>query len=111
MTNLKSLEDMITKSSTENTDYGIWMKTELDKLILFSEKIMNLPQDEMEASAKPFFEKLTSLYQLSLLINNLNEESKIWILPALNYLKQKYIPSEVTEITPLSTEEVKGLIA
>ncbi len=102
----------ISKSAVKSAEYGKWIKEELQKLVLFSEKLKKLSQDEMEASAKPFFEKLTSIYQISLLIDNLNTESKEWILPALNYLKEKYSPAEgLKEITPLSTVEVKGLIA
>lgn len=103
--------DEVNKSADKSTSYGKWVKEELNKLILFSEKIKTLPSDQMEASAKPFFEKLTSLYQISLLIDDLNEESKAWVLPALNYLKQKYTPSELAEVVPLSSDEVKGLIA
>ncbi len=103
--------DEINKSADKSAQHGNWIKKELNKLILFAEKIIKLPQDEVEASAKPFFEKLTSLYQITLLIDNINNESNQWILPALNYLKGKYIPSELTEVTPLSVREVKELIA
>lgn len=113
MTKSKGFEvicDEINKSADNNEEYGTWIKAELKKLVQFSGKISKLEQDEVEASAKPFFEKLTSLYQIALLTDNLNEESTKWILPALSYLKGKYSPSELTEITPLSVEEVKGLI-
>src|SRR5680860_941850 len=103
--------DEIKKSAVKNPDFGNWVQLELNRLILFSEKIMNLPQDEMEASAKPFFEKLTSLYQLSLLLDNLNQESEKWILPALKFLMEKYTPSELSVVTPLSSEEVRDLVA
>jgi len=101
----------IIRSAESNAEYGKWMKDELNKLIVFTEKLRTLQQDEMEASAKPFFEKLTSLYQISLLVDALNEESKTWILPALNYSVGKYSPSELKDIKPLSVEDVKGLIA
>lgn len=113
MTKSKGFEvicDEINKSAANNDEYGTWIKTELKKLVSFAGKISQRPQDELEASAKPFFEKLTSLYQIALLTDNLNDESKQWILPALSYLKGKYTPSELAEITPLSVEEVKGLI-
>ena len=103
--------DEISKSADKNKEHGAWLKAELNKLFLFSGKLKMLSQDEVEASAKPFFEKLTSLFQLSLLIDNLNEESKAWILPAFNYLKEKYAPSELKEVKPLSIVEVKDLIA
>ena len=114
MTKSKGFEvlcEEVFKSADNNAVYGKWLKEELTKLISFSEKLAKLSQDEMEASAKLFFEKLTSIYQLSLIIDNLNEESKQWIEPALNYLKEKYAPSELVQIRPLSTDEVKGLVA
>ena len=101
----------INKSVTKSETYGKWLQQELTKLILFYEKIKQFSQDKMEASAKIFFEKLTSLFQISLLIDNLNEDSKSWILPSLNHLKEKYSPTELPEITPLSVDEVKELIA
>lgn len=101
----------VIRSAENNAEYGKWLKDELNKLIVFTEKLRTLQQDEMEASAKPFFEKLTSLYQISLLIDALNEESKVWILPALNYLIGKYSPSKLKDVKPLSVEEVKGLLA
>lgn len=101
----------INAAADTSQQYGAFMKDELNKLIQFAEKLKKMPQDEMEASAKLFFEKLTSLYQLSLLLNNLNEESRQWILPALAWLKEKYTPAGLTEVQPLSVNEVKGLIA
>jgi len=101
----------ITRSAETSAEHGKWIKDELNKLIFFSEKLITLNQEQTETSAKPFFEKLTSLYQVSLLIDALNEESKAWIVPALKYLIGKYSPSELKEVKPLSVEEVKGLIA
>jgi len=106
----------IIRSAKNNSDpiaigFGSWMTIELKKLIDFSEKLKMLPPDEMEASARTFFEKITSLYQISLLIDNLNDESKEWILPALDFLKEKYSPLELKKAKPLAAEEVKKLIA
>jgi acyl-CoA dehydrogenase len=101
----------ITRSAENSKEHGKWMKDELNKLILFAEKLMTLSPEETEASAKPFFEKLTSLYQISILLDEVNEESKVWILPALNWLIAKYSPSELKEVKPLSVEEVRGLLA
>ena len=79
MTKSKGFEvicEEIAKSASNNAEYGSWIKDELKKLIAFAKKIRTLAQDELEASAKPFFEKLTSLYQIALLTDNINEESK-----------------------------------
>jgi acyl-CoA dehydrogenase len=98
------------RTANGNAMYGPFMKEELQKLISFSETLKKMPQDEMESSAKLFFEKLTSLYQISLLCDALNDESKEWILPALAYLKEQYKPGGLQEVKPLSVEQVKGLI-
>ena len=100
----------ISRVAKGNTTYGSFMQTELANLVSFAEKLKGMPQDEMESSAKLFFEKLTSLYQISILIDALNDESKEWILPALAYLKEKYAPTGLQEVKPLSVAEVKGLI-
>lgn len=89
----------------------IWMLEELNNLISFSETLKKLSQDEMEASAKPFFEKLVALYQVSLLAEELNDESKKWIVPALTFLLGKFKPAALSVQKPLTSEEVKDLIA
>lgn len=101
----------ITRSAESSEEHRKWMKDELHKLIVFAEKLMILTPEQTEASAKPFFEKLTSLYQISILLDELNEESKVWILPALNWLIAKYSPSELKQVNPLSIEELSGLLA
>ena len=103
--------DEIARAAKSNAAYDGFMQAELVSLISFSEKLKVMPQDEMESSAKLFFEKLTSLYQISLLIDALNDESKEWILPALTYLKEKFALTGLQKVKPLSVAEVKGLIA
>jgi hypothetical protein len=106
----KAVATEISKSAAKSSEYGAFLKEELSKIIAFGEQIRTLPQDEMEATARGFFEKLTSLYQASLLVDALDESSKAWIAPALKYLVNKYKGDELTAVKPLSVEEVKGLI-
>lgn len=101
----------INNSASQSKEYGAWLKEELNKLIAYAEKLKKLPQEEMEASAKLFFEKLTALFQISLLIDNQNEESVRWVLPSLKFLKEKYSPEELKTVKPLSVDETRGLIA
>lgn len=101
----------INHSAAGLSPHSRWMKEELKKLIDFSEKIKKYSQDDMEASAKPFFENLTRLYQISLLMDNLNEVSQKWILPAIDYLKERYLASPNTKVKTLSLAEVKDLVA
>jgi acyl-CoA dehydrogenase len=102
-------EEIFTSSET-NKDYSKFLKDELKNLIAFAESLKAFPQEEVEASARQFFDKLTTLYQMALLIDELNDESRNWILPSLKFLKEKYAPSGLQSIKPLSVAEVKGLI-
>jgi acyl-CoA dehydrogenase len=95
----------------KNKEQGKWLLQELEPLSIFPKKLAMLQQDEMEATAKPFFEKLTSLYQIALLVDAINDESSKWLLPAIDYLKSKYAPAELKEQKPISVDEVKNLIA
>jgi acyl-CoA dehydrogenase len=106
----KAIATEITKSAAKTKDYGSFLTDELNKIIAFGEQLRQLPQDEMEATAREFFEKLTSLYQISLLADALDETSKAWIEPALNFLVNKYSGGELKIVRPLTVEEVRGLI-
>ncbi|MBW8051953.1 MAG: acyl-CoA dehydrogenase [Cytophagales bacterium] len=98
----------INQNASLHHEYKKPMLTELDDLIRFAKGFKDMKQDKMEYSAKLFFEKLTNLYQIALLLGALNKESEDWIIPALNYLKEP--STELKTKEPLSTDEVKRLI-
>ena len=106
----KAVATEISKSAAKSTEYGSFLKEELTKIISFGEQLRALSQDEMEATARVFFEKLTSLYQISLLVDALDDTSRAWIAPALKYLVNKYGGDELKAVQPLSAAEVAGLI-
>jgi hypothetical protein len=106
----KAVATEISRSAAKSAEYGAFLKEELAKIIAFGEQLRQLPQDEMEATARGFFERLTSLYQISLLTDALDESSKAWIAPALKYLVNKYGGDELKTVQPLTVAEVKGLI-
>jgi hypothetical protein len=109
---LTVLLEEIANSANNSPENAEFLRNGISELVAFGESLKTLPQDEMEASAKVFFENLTSLYQISLLIDNLDKESNVWIDPALNYLKTAYYPSaKLQQVHPLSVETVNGLIA
>ncbi len=101
----------IKNSAGKSPEFGSWMKKELAILENYSSTLKKLSQDEMEATAQLFFEKLTSLFQVSLLIEATDQESKAWIAPALNFLRRRYESSAMEKVQPLSLNEVKSLIA
>ncbi|MFN8285768.1 MAG: acyl-CoA dehydrogenase family protein [Chitinophagales bacterium] len=106
-----TLSSEIERSANNSSAHGEFVLNGLLQLKTFAEKLKQLPQDEMEASAKPFFEQLTTLYQITVLIDNLTEDSKAWIEPSISVLKNRFAPAMLHQIKPLSVEEVKGLIA
>jgi acyl-CoA dehydrogenase len=87
-----------------------WIEEKLHELISFSDKLKKLPADELEATAKLFFDKVTSLYQIALLIDALDEESKTWIVPAIEFLKNKYGPGGLHIVKPLTVNQVKDIV-
>lgn len=101
----------IERSAGSSAMHGDFLRSGLLELKTFAERLKALPQDEMEASAKPFFEQLTTLYQLSVLIDNLAEENKGWVEPSITFLKNRFAPTGLNGVKPLSVEEVNGLIA
>jgi acyl-CoA dehydrogenase len=106
----KAIASEISNSAAKSEQYGAFLKEKLKDIISFGEELKQLPQDEMEATARVFFDKLTSLYQVSLLVDALNEGSKAWIEPALKFLTDQYTGSGLNAVKPLSVEEVKGLV-
>lgn len=108
---LQVLFEEIGLIASKSPEHGAFIASKLKELVAFGESLMGLPQDEMEASGKVFFEKLTTLFQVALLTEALDEESATWINPALNWLKDHYSPGGLHAQKPLSVEEVQGLIA
>jgi acyl-CoA dehydrogenase len=107
---LQVLAEEIANSAVKSKEYGEFINNELKTLVDFAGKLKTMPQDEMEASARLFFDKLTSLFQISLLVDALNDESRLWIAPSLSFLKERYLSEGLKPIKPLSVAEVKGLI-
>lgn len=100
----------IAKSANASQDYQKLLNDGLKELVAFAGQLGHLPQDEMEASARIFFEKLTALYQISLLVDAWNDESRAWIDPALKFLSNQYAGERLQPVQPLSVQQVAGLI-
>lgn len=97
----------IAKSDSEN---GKWLEEKLSELVSFTATLKNLPQDEMEATAKLLFDKLTSLFQIALLVDASDKESKEWTAPAIEFLKEAYSPYKLKAIQPLTAKAIKKMI-
>jgi len=83
---------------------------QFDQLNQKINQLRNLDKDSMEVEAKYVFEKLTRLYQIALLYNYKDEDSKVWISPAIICLKQLYFNTSEQKIV-FTRAEVKAMIA
>lgn len=93
--------------------YSTSLDAAIEELSDFATRLIKMESDEMQANAKPFFERLTTVYQMSLMIKNLDEVSEKWILPALSYFEKKILKGNplLENITVLSEQELDRLIA
>ena len=66
-------------------------------------------KDCIEVTAKPLFSELIKLYQISLLIDERDDESEKWIDPALEYFTGTF-SSDISMKEPASTEKIADLI-
>ena len=66
-------------------------------------------RDLIESSAKPLFKELIQLYQMSLIIGEMDAVNEAWMKPALNYLASKY-DKDLRIETPLTVKQIDDLI-
>mgnify|MGYP000114906131 CR=1 FL=1 len=82
-----------------------WIASELKGLQQLISEINELKNpDTIQASAPLFFDRLTNLYQVAILVNEKNDENQKWINPALSFLANRYenklkITSEISSDT------------
>jgi len=103
--------DEISTNISAAENHSDIMQSELDNLMVFPKELTKCSQDEKEHSSKVFFERLTRLYELSLLISANDPESQAWIAPAIAFLQSKSENEKLATSKPLSVEEVSHLIA
>jgi len=83
----------------------------VDRLYKTLQEFQSMERDEIESTAKPVFEKLTQYFKLCILIQNLSDDNKGWIQPAINFFKQDLLDKGIQKRTPLTKSEVDDLIA
>jgi hypothetical protein len=75
-----------------------------------SKNILKHEPETMEAFAKPFFEKLTSLYQIATLLSYKNRDSERWILPAVERLTRAMEGGPLKPTAPVSRAEMERMM-
>ena len=105
--------------------YNTWADEDVENAELWQRAIIELralegllsslaqqPQDIMEATAKPAFERLTQFYQLYCLLHYYDEESAAWLSPAINFYLRRIQPIMSIDLqTVPSLETIKNLLA
>ena len=80
-----------------------------EKLQVKIDKLSEYSTNEMEVNAKIYFEKLTTLYQIALLIHATDRESIKWTKPTIRFLTNKFIGNEEDSFL-YSVKEVEEMI-
>lgn len=106
-----TLSAEVENTASNNVEHADFLRSNLQQLKAFAENLKQMNAEDMEASAKPFFERLTTLYQVSVLIDNVNDESRGWLIPSINWLKASMDNAGLSAVKPLSVDEVKDMVA
>lgn len=99
----------IIQKSLENAgDFKETMQASLSKLQKNAQTFQNTDKENLQLQAKIFFEELTNLFQLSLIVDNMTEANKAWMYPTATFLSQQLKKETNTKL--YSVEAIKGLI-
>ncbi len=85
-------------------------KKELNELKEIAAILFKQEQDVMETTAFYFFERLTLLYQISLMLTYQDEKSRSWIAPAVQYFTQQKEKQLTRFSSPPEEESIRQLI-
>ena len=108
---LKLIFEEIAASLPKAENYNDWVATELKGLQHLISEINELKNAEaIQASAPQFFDRLTNLYQVAILISERNHENQKWINPALSFLVSRY-ENKLSIASEITTETIHNLIS
>lgn len=97
--------------ATSDKVHGDWMRNESKKLFSYSEKLFQMNSEAMQYNAPVFFNRLTLLLQMSIMIKGFDNASKAWVAPTLQYLRRQVEGGDLTSEDVPSKEVVEGLLA
>lgn len=112
---LSEIEILYNAWSDEDVENAeLWQRAtiELRALEGLLSSLTQQPQEIMEATAKPAFERLTQFYQLYCLLHYYDEESAAWITPAINFHLRRLQPVMVIDLQAApSLETIQKMLA
>lgn len=100
---LEVLVEEIRSKSDKKSDAG------LEKILTLISAFAGESNDTIETSAKPLFEQLIRIYQLTLAQQEMEDTNRKWLKPALDYMKNGQ-KNDLELVTPPSNQIVKNLI-
>lgn len=106
---LKVMMEEIQTSLGKNPNFDDIILATLKKLETEASSLFKMEKEELELNAKYFFEELTTIYQLSIVLTQTDNANEAWMLPTAQFLKNQ-LEGKQNKALP-SVEEVKGLIA
>ena len=92
------------------TQYESLLKNALHEVVTLFKSFKEDGQEEVEATAKPLFERLTLLFQIAVLYEYLDDQSNPWINPAIDYLVEQVQGSPLQKKKPLPLEVVESMM-
>jgi acyl-CoA dehydrogenase len=109
---LKIMFDEIAKNSKLLTaEQNKTIEEESLKVQQKAGELFSMEQDGMEATAKPVFERLTEIYQISIMAFYKDEISATWLNPAITFLIGRLKNEALKTVQPLDKSEVEKMIA
>lgn len=99
--------------NSEQARAGKVLETELRNLQAHFSELTDAPRETMEYAAGPLFARLTNVYQLALLTEELDNENRAWVGPAIEWLAE-HLEGDRNKIeveAPPAGEIIAGLMA
>jgi acyl-CoA dehydrogenase len=94
--------------SCKDNEYADFIAEKLLELKLQIKEFVHAEKEQLELLSKYFFEDLTTLFQLTLILNVRDDENAAWINPAALFLKQHLAKQSNRQL--FTVEEIEGLI-
>lgn len=105
---LKAMLKEIKSTIGKESNYDNTISSHLEKISNEIENLDTTNQEMLELKAKHMFNRLTTLYQLIICIDESNEANASWMNPTKKYLQMQLDGGETDSL--LTKEEVSGLI-
>lgn len=105
---LKAMLQEIKSIIGKESNYDNTISSHLEKISNEIENLDTTNQEMLELKAKHMFNRLTTLYQLTICIDESNEINASWMNPTKKYLQMQLDGGETESL--LTKEEVSGLI-